>query len=66
MAIYELTGEGVSIVGGASTMMACEPSLLEQEHRFLDALAAVRRFEVAPDGALVLLADDGPKLIGRR
>ena len=66
MAIYELTGEGLSIVGGASTMMACEPSLLEQEHRFLDALAAVRRFEVAPDGALVLLADDGPKLIGRR
>lgn len=66
MAIYELTGEGLSIAGGASTMMACEPSLLEQEHRFLDALAAVRRFEVAPDGALVLLADDGPKLIGRR
>lgn len=66
LATYQLTGEGLSIAGGASTMMACAPALMEQERRFLDALAAVRRFEVAPDGALVLLADDGPKLIGRR
>ena len=66
LASYELTGEGLSIAGGASTMMACEPLLMEQERRFLDALAAVRRFEVAPDGALVLLADDGPKLVARR
>jgi heat shock protein HslJ len=47
-------------------MMACEPSLMEQERRFLDALDATRRFEIAPDGALVLLADDGPKLVARR
>jgi heat shock protein HslJ len=66
LATYELTGEGLAIRGGASTMMACEPSLMEQERRFLDALAAVRRFEIAPDGALVLLADGGPKLIARR
>jgi heat shock protein HslJ/uncharacterized lipoprotein YbaY/membrane-bound inhibitor of C-type lysozyme len=66
LATYELTGEGLSISGGASTMMACAPSLMEQERRFLDALAAVRRFEIAPDGALVLLADQGPKLIARR
>ena len=39
---------------------------MAQERRFFDALAAVRRFEIAPDGALVLLADDGPKLIARR
>jgi heat shock protein HslJ len=66
LASYELTGEGLSIAGGASTMMACEPLLMEQERRFLDALAAVSRFEVAPDGALVLLADHRPKLIARR
>jgi heat shock protein HslJ len=47
-------------------MMACEPSVMEQERRFLDALGAVRRFEIAPDGALVLVAGDQPKLIARR
>jgi heat shock protein HslJ len=40
LARYELTGEGLSIAGGASTMMACDPSLMEQERRFLDALDA--------------------------
>jgi heat shock protein HslJ len=63
---YELTGEGLTFGHAASTMMACEPLLMEQERRFFDALAGVRRFEVAPDGALVLLADDGPKLVARR
>jgi heat shock protein HslJ len=66
LATYQLTGEGLSIAGGASTMMACEPGLMEQERRFLDALDAISRFEIAPDGALVLLADDRPKLIARR
>ena len=66
LATYELTGEGLSIAGGASTMMACEPSLMAQERRFLDALAAVTRFEIAPDGALVLVAGDRPRLIARR
>jgi uncharacterized membrane protein len=28
LASYELTGEGLSIAGGASTMMACEPALM--------------------------------------
>jgi heat shock protein HslJ len=66
LASYELTGEGLSIAGAGSTMMACEPELMEQERRFLDALDAIRRFEIAPDGALVLLADGEPKLIARR
>jgi heat shock protein HslJ/membrane-bound inhibitor of C-type lysozyme len=65
-ATYELSGEALSITGAASTMMACEPSLKEQERRFLDALAAVTRFEIAPDGALVLVAGDRPRLIARR
>ena len=65
-AIYELSGEALSITGAASTMMACEPSLMEQERRFLDALAAVTRFKIAPDGALVLVAGDRPRLIARR
>jgi heat shock protein HslJ len=65
-ASYELTGEGLSIAGGGATMMACDPALMEQERRSLDASDAIRRFEIAPDGALVLLADDGPKLSARR
>jgi heat shock protein HslJ len=47
-------------------MMACAPALMEQERRFFDALSALRRVEIAPDGALVLLDDDGPKLRARR
>jgi heat shock protein HslJ len=66
LASYELTGEGLSIAGGGATMMACDPAPMEQERRFLDALDAIRRFEIAPDGALVLLADDGPNLFARR
>lgn len=65
-ASYELTGKGLSIAGGASTMMACGPAVMKQERRFLDALDAISRFEIAPDRALVLLADDGPKLVARR
>jgi heat shock protein HslJ len=65
-AAYQLTGEGLSIGAAASTMMACAQPLMEQERRFFGALAAVRRFEIAPDGALVLLSDDGRKLIARR
>ena len=30
LASYELTGEGLSIAGGASTMMACEPLLMSR------------------------------------
>jgi heat shock protein HslJ/uncharacterized lipoprotein YbaY len=63
---YTLSGEGLKIDKAASTMRACEDVLMEQEHRFLDTLAAVHRFEIAADGALVLLTSDGRPLVARR
>lgn len=64
---FTLTGEGLSIGDVASTMMACiEPDVGDQEHRFLQALAGVTGFEIAADGALVLLGNSGPLVVARR
>lgn len=42
----------------ATTRMACEPPRMDQEMRFLGALAATRRFERRGD-ALTFLGEDG-------
>ncbi len=65
-AAYSLTGEGLSISKPASTMMACAPSLMEQERLFLGMLAQVRRFTIDATGALVLHAADGRTIRARR
>ncbi|MCM5571227.1 META domain-containing protein [Burkholderiaceae bacterium FT117] len=64
---YELSGEGL-VVGSkmAVTKMACAPALMQQEQRFLGLLAQVRRFEIGADGALVLVAADGRRIVARR
>lgn len=56
---YSLTGEGLSIAPAATTRMMCDAPLMEQERKFLEALAGVRGFSIAADGALLLLAGDG-------
>jgi heat shock protein HslJ len=63
---YTLTGESLTIARTATTLMACAPSLMEQETRFLSILQATQRFEITADGALVLHADDGRTLTARR
>lgn len=63
---YTLTGESLTVSKAAGTMMACEPALMAQERLFLDVLQNVRRFDVRPDGALVLQADDGRTITARR
>ena len=42
----------------ASTMMACEEPIMDQEQRYLDALVRVVGYEMAPD-ELVLLDEQG-------
>ena len=49
-----LSGEGLSVKSPELTLKACAPSLMNQEHRFLEALRAVNRFDFAQDGALML------------
>jgi len=55
---YVLSGEGLRIGPTAATMMACEPRLMQQEQAFLVRLETIRRFELAADGALLLISED--------
>ena len=45
-----------------ATQRACAPSLMDQERRFLAILAAARRIELMPTGALLLSTPDGMSL----
>ncbi|WP_187272297.1 META domain-containing protein [Zeimonas arvi] len=62
---YELTGEGLTLGRMLTTKMACAPALMQQEQRFLGLMAQVRRFEIAADGALALVASDGRRIVAR-
>jgi heat shock protein HslJ len=63
---FGLSGEGLTISDTGGTMMACDPGLMEQEQRFLSALATVRRFERAADGRLRLIGEDGRVAVSAR
>jgi heat shock protein HslJ/uncharacterized lipoprotein YbaY len=65
-ASFKLTGEALTVGKAASTMMACEPKLMEQEKRFLDILQQVQRFEIGAAGELVLIDPSGKKITARR
>jgi heat shock protein HslJ len=55
---YQLTGEGLRIGNPMSSMMACEPPVMDQEQLFLGLLKNVSRFSIQTDGALVLHTND--------
>lgn len=63
---YSISGEGLTISKPASTMMACEPALMQQEQFFFELLGQVRRFTIDQSGALVLHAADGRTIAARR
>jgi len=63
---YYLTGEGLSFSQMGTTMMACEEALSLQEARFLELLQAVFRFEISPEGRLVLHTPDGRSITAKR
>lgn len=60
---YQLTGEGLRIGKSLSSMMACEPPIMQQEQLFLDILQNVARFSVADGGALVLHTNDDRRIV---
>ena len=66
LARYSLSGEGLAITRPASSAKACPPALMRQEDLFFDVLARVQRFEIDPNGALVLRASDGRSITARR
>lgn len=63
---FTLTGEGLSFGPAAGTMMACPDDLMAVERSFLTTLETVDRFDVAPDGALELVAGDRVVIRARR
>lgn len=60
-----LSGDTIRVSQPVATMMMCD-KLMDQEKSFLDLLQHANRFEIAPDGALILHASDGRKLTARR
>lgn len=64
-AAVTLGGEGLSFGPAGSTMMACPDPLMQQERKFLDALARVDGFDIDAAGTLVLTAG-GESVIGAR
>lgn len=63
---YVLGGEGLSVGPTAATIMACDPRLMQQEQAFLARLETIRRFELAADGALLLISEDQRSIRARR
>lgn len=63
---YALTGEGLTIAKGFTTRMACDPPLMQQEQVFLEVLNKVDRFEMGPDGTLLLHTGDRRTITARR
>ncbi|HHP7233931.1 MAG TPA: META domain-containing protein [Desulfobacterales bacterium] len=63
---FQLTGEGLSFGQMAGTMMACEEPLSGQEMRFLELLQNTYRFEIGPEGRLVLHTPAGQRITARR
>ena len=63
---FKLTGESLTVGPLATTMMACQPKLMEQERKFLELLTQVQGFAIAGDGALTLRAADGQTIGARR
>jgi putative lipoprotein len=47
----------------ATTRRACEPELMDQEKRFLEAIGAVRSFSIDGTGLLHLIGSDGKPLM---
>jgi heat shock protein HslJ len=62
---FELTGESLTFGRPGSTMMACAPSLMAQEQKFLRILQGVRSFDIDPTGALILRGPEGTMLARR-
>lgn len=63
---YELTGEGLSFGQIAGTRMACPEPQMQTEQRFLALLQDVNRFEITPDGALLLITTDNKRIKAER
>ena len=63
---YTLDGDTLSITPAGSTMMACAPALMNQEHTLLDLLPRVSSYAIDKTGSLVLSTGSGKSITARR
>jgi heat shock protein HslJ len=61
-----LSGEGLSLMPGGMTMMACEEPLMQLEAAYMERLGRVGLFDIDEAGRLVLLVDGAPGAIFAR
>ena len=54
-----IEGNTIKVGPLRSTRRACEPEIMEQEHKFLALLGAVTAWEIGADGTLVLRGEGG-------
>jgi heat shock protein HslJ len=63
---YALSAEGLSVSELGSTQMMCDQPVMDQEVRFRGMLRAINRFEIGPNGALILRAKNGHSIVASR
>lgn len=61
-ASYQLQGNTITFGPVGSTRKLCAPALMEQEHRFLEAMGKVQRWDVSPIEQLRLWPAQGKPL----
>lgn len=62
---FELQGGALQVKGMAATRMACSPVLMDQEARFLKALAMAQSWRLQRDGSLLITGAEGHTLLAR-
>jgi heat shock protein HslJ len=61
-ALYEITGEGLSLSRFAVTRMLCPGPVMAQERRFLELMEQVVSFRIRDDGGLTLVTRGGERI----
>lgn len=56
---WSVKGSALSLGKMGSTMMACDPALMNQEGKFLRSLETATTYSLTPDGALVITTAEG-------
>lgn len=62
---FVLTGESLGFTALATTMMACEPGVMELEREFLELMAAVHQHSFGSGGELILQTLQGQRIHAR-
>ena len=57
---WSVKGSALTLGKIGSTMMACDPALMNQEGKFLRSLETATTYSFTPDGALVIATAQGP------